>query len=379
MARHDQSFFRAVPKRDLLSICAGIGLLFAPLWAVGMADIVAPGRLPGFLIWCALAGLTGICWFLTGSYNRWFFIPAVILNIFIAVGGYFFESHASTKGGWFGPGTRAPVPTLEGGLMLLMLIGAFIMIIGFVRRVATPHMKMRADLQVASEIHAALVRPIDQTFGDLTFSARSQASSTMGGDLIDCIEHDDVVDIVLADVSGHGVRAGVVMALAKGVIHANLRGKIPLGAAVERINADLSRLIEPSMFVTAAFVRVPKRRPDQASVVLAGHPPLLHLSWAGKIARQESGGLPLGVMADEKYEAGQLSLHSGDRVVVYSDGLIETRTAVGEQFGVAGLEHMLTELRDQPPTTMAERSLAGVPDGRPDERDDRTIGILQIN
>jgi serine phosphatase RsbU (regulator of sigma subunit) len=378
-----QTFFRSIPRSDLLFITGAFFLLFAPLWAVMMADIVAIGRTPGFLIWCILAGLTGACWFLGMSYRRVFLIPAILLNLFVVFGGFYFETRASNTGGWFGPGTAAPVPTFEGAIMLAMLIGAFVLILRFLRRVATPHMRMRAELGVASDIHAALVRPIDRTIetptGPLTIAARSDASSTMGGDLIDLIEHPGAIDLVLADVTGHGVRAGVVMALAKGVIHAHLRPETPLADAVARINADLARLTTTDMFVTAVFVRIPIADPASAEAVVAGHPPLIRLCPHAAPARIDSTGLPLGIDATAEYAAVPLALTPGDRLALYSDGLTEARLADGSEFGTPALERLLQSTASQTPVAQLAAVLTTIPNHPNQPADDRTLAILTIS
>lgn len=377
MAHPRHSFFRTIPRSDLLWITGGVALLFAPMWAVMMADIVAPGRTPGFLIWCVLAGLTGACWFLTGSYRRVFVVPAVVLNLFVAVGGWYFETRASAGGGWFGPGTRTPIPTPEGAIMLVMFVGSFVMIIRFLNRVARPHMRMRAELGVASEIHAALVRPVDRVIGPLTIAARSDASSTMGGDLVDCIEHAGHVDVVLADVTGHGVKAGVVMALAKGVIHAHLRSEVSLSEAVGRINADLVRLTDRSMFVTAVVVRVPLADPGAAEAVIAGHPPLIRLTPDGPV-RADSTGLPLGIDAAAEFPSVGLGLRPGERLVLYSDGLTEARNADGSEFGLGALEGLLVRTGGLEPGAQLAEVLGTVPVGPAETQDDRTLAVLAV-
>ena len=342
-----------------------------------MADIVAPGRLPGFLIWCVLAGLTGACWFLSGSYRRVFVVPAVALNVFVAVGGWYFETRASTGGGWFGPGTRTPIPTPEGAIMLAMFVGSFVMITWFLNRVARPHMRMRAELGVASEIHAALVRPLERVIGPLTIAARSDASSTMGGDLVDCIEHAGHVDLVLADVTGHGVKAGVVMALSKGVIHAHLRSEASLSEAVARINADLVRLTDRSMFVTAAIVRVPLADPESAEAVIAGHPPLIRLTPSGPV-REDSTAMPLGIDETAEFPSVRLNLGPGQRLVLYSDGLTEARTSDGSEFGLAALEGLLVRTGRLTPGAQLAEVLGAVPVGPVETQDDRTLAVVAV-
>jgi len=382
MPRRDKDFFRAIPRVDLLWITGGVALLFAPLWAVMMSDIVAPGRTPGFIIWCVLAGLTGACWFLGGSYRRIYFIPAVLLNVFVAFGGWYFETRASTTGGWFGPGTRTPTPTLEGGIMLAMFIGAFVMIVSFLGRVATPHMRMRAELRVASDIHAALVRPIDRTLAGLRVVARSRASSTMGGDLVDLIERPDGFDLVLADVTGHGVKAGVVMALAKGVFHAHLRAHADLAQAAAAINRDLCRLTETAMFVTAAIVRVRADPagsvPDSAECLLAGHPPAILLASSGPARRIEPSGLPLGIDPNAEYESAAVTLLVGDRLCIYSDGLTEAVDHDGREVGIHGLEQQLLRSRSLPPDHQLDQVLDTAPDGPGREPDDRSLALLAV-
>ncbi|MEM9373924.1 MAG: PP2C family protein-serine/threonine phosphatase [Planctomycetota bacterium] len=378
-AGQDNNFFRVIPKADLFFIAGAIAMLFAPLWAVLMARVVAPGRLWGFLTWCALAGLTAAAWFLTLHYRRVFLPFALGLNLFVVLGGYYFETRIGESGGWFGPGTAVPVPTPEGLLMLGMFVASFVMILVFLSRVATPHLKMRSELAVASEIHAALVGPIDRTIGPIAVAARSEASSTMGGDLVDVIEHDGSFDLVLADVTGHGVKAGVVMSLAKGVIHAHLKPGVPIDAASVGINADLCRLTESGMFVTAVLARVERAGESvRCRMVIAGHPPVFVLR-GDRVDRVESTGLPLGVDPDAAFQLGSVELAPGDRLCVYSDGLTEAVLDDGRQLGVEGLERIFSERAGLSAGEQVRAVLGDVPARHAPELDDRTIAVLAFD
>ena len=211
----------------------------------------------------------------------------------------------------------------------------FLRLVGGVER---GRARAEAQLATAAAIHGQIVPEIDAERGGAHVVGRSEPSSTMGGDFIDLIDHGDGrFDFVLGDVSGHGVRAGVLMALAKGATRAVLDGANAVEEAAARLNDTLCDATDDGTFVTAVLMRLEEQAGRLVlSVVNAGHPPPVRLG--AHAGRLEPGQLPLGVMRGERYEAQRVELSPGEVLVIHSDGIPEAGADIGRVLGLAAVD-----------------------------------------
>jgi sigma-B regulation protein RsbU (phosphoserine phosphatase) len=120
---------------------------------------------------------------------------------------------------------------------------------------------------------------------------------------------------------------------------------IPLGELLTRLNRySCEHSLEGRRFTTAVIAEL-----DPASGTLtyvnAGHNPPALLRSTGAVEWLESGGLPLGIQAEAEYRPGTLTLDPGDRLMVYTDGVVEARNAREEEFGLARLTDCLRDGR----------------------------------
>ncbi|MGH7133120.1 MAG: PP2C family protein-serine/threonine phosphatase, partial [Phycisphaerales bacterium] len=162
---------------------------------------------------------------------------------------------------------------------------------------------------------------------------RSAASSEMGGDLIDLVATPDRLDVYLADVSGHGVKAGVVMAMLKSSLRMRLLRPADLGEVLTDLNRVLESLVEPGMFATASCLRV--RADRSCEVAMAGHLPLV--CWrAGerRIELIDNEHLPLGVEGGHEFHSRTVAAAAGDVFMLLTDGLTEVQDGGGKELGM---------------------------------------------
>ena len=112
----------------------------------------------------------------------------------------------------------------------------------------------------------------------------------------------------------------------------------------------------------------------------AGHPPLLR--WReGKLERIESNGLLFGVIADPDYPVFELSIQSGDRFLLYTDGLIEPENARGDAFGERQLEEVLRRNQSRPPSELSDQLLSEISIWQPavlGQQDDITLIVIDV-
>ena len=322
--------------RDLLSVFFTFGTLGPIIMAVvssaeanflvGLAGIVVSG---GISVLWAFAFIRRAFWVIPIAVLVSAFGPPQVFRALYELGG--FENFGNLT-------VRARLGIL-GIESLASLILGYALMIQFISRVERAAARSEAELETAARIHAQLVPAIARDSGPWSVRAISTPSSTMGGDLIDLVPRPGAgADLVLADVTGHGVRAGVVMAMAKGIIWAELSREAPLAEAAGRINRALADLLDSGTFVTGVIARLPADPADPAEVVVAGHPPPIVRRASGGSERIEPHALPWGVAREEAYAAAAVRLAPGDALVLYSDGITEAAPPGGPMLAIAGVE-----------------------------------------
>jgi serine phosphatase RsbU (regulator of sigma subunit) len=198
------------------------------------------------------------------------------------------------------------------------------------------YFRAHAEIILASEIHQVLVPPIATKIGDFEFFGRSSPSGEVGGDLIDLAGTENHWVAYVADVSGHGVAPGVVMGMVKSAGRMLLSGGDDAGHLMTRLNEVLYPLKTPDMFVTFCFLA---RKGDALRIGTAGHPAILQFSAStGQVTQLESPNMPLGILPDGEFVSAETRAERGDIFALYTDGLLETANAAGEEFGIQRLE-----------------------------------------
>ena len=165
-------------------------------------------------------------------------------------------------------------------------------------------------------------------------------AAVVSGDFYDFVPLEGgKVAFLIGDVSGHGIEAGILMGMAKKVLSIRLQDYADAKEAVVRANEDVDRDLGRVNFVTA-FVAIfdPTRR--VLSCIRAGHnPPLLfNPARQDRCIQLKPGGLGLGIMSEASFaptiQPMEISIQSGDILLLYTDGLVEARDEAGEQFGI---------------------------------------------
>ena len=132
-------------------------------------------------------------------------------------------------------------------------------------------------------------------------------------------------------------------------------------------------------FVSAAYLWLDTGN-RKASYSAAGHPPLLR--WReGKLERIESNGLLFGVVPDPDYPVCGLSIHSGDRFLLYTDGVIEPENAHGDSFGDKKLEEVVRNNQSRPPSELSDQLLSEIRLWRAAslaQQDDITLIVIDV-
>lgn len=198
------------------------------------------------------------------------------------------------------------------------------------------------ELAGAREAQEAIMPPLDGRVGGVEYSLRVRSGQVVAGDLADVIALDNGrTAILLGDVAGKGAATGIIMAAAQSHLRSGLVNCGALKPAVESVNRFLCGRMTQGRFISlwAAVVH-----PEQRSMEIldAGHGYWLTLSRSGNPKRPElPRGHPLGIERDATFHSSQIALDEHDRVVVFSDGLVEQVGGAGEHFGIERVREVL--------------------------------------
>ena len=153
--------------------------------------------------------------------------------------------------------------------------------------------------------------------------------TTLGGDFYDFVESDDVLNITIADVSGHGLSSSLITALYKMALHKFVTDKNALATneVCSLLNTDLCKFIKTGDYITA-FLAFFDKKTNNLMYSSAGHPyPMYYNSNENAVTMIEANGLPFAMIANQKYPVKNLEMKSGDKLLLYTDGITEAVNA----------------------------------------------------
>jgi serine phosphatase RsbU (regulator of sigma subunit)/anti-sigma regulatory factor (Ser/Thr protein kinase) len=194
------------------------------------------------------------------------------------------------------------------------------------------------ELAIAAQIQRSLLPTKLPTLSGFSIVGHSASASQVGGDFYDALPTPDGgVLLAIADVMGKGVPAAMFAAIFRSHLHTGIERTFDPGELLTWINrvmsADLDRV---EMFITARLVHV-NTQSRVVRVAAAGHPPLLVVGGDGVVQQSADASLPIGLMADTEYGVHNLPLPVGARLLLFTDGLTESRDAAGELMGLPPL------------------------------------------
>jgi hypothetical protein len=333
------TIWKTFPRGSLLLFMLGVFLLFL---TIGIdSDIMQMGHQPRlfYALSLLIAGVFPVCYAIAGFALRgkmWkVFLPLFALHMTLL---HLLNRMLAAR--WRPVQMNAgEYARLQGRLTFDALAITFAVLLGYtcfayvtitqVKR----YFRVRAEIELATEIHRVLVPAIETKMGGYEFYGKSSPSGEVGGDLIDVAGADENWVAYLADVSGHGVAPGVVMGMVKSAARMLLSSGDDAGHLLPRLNEVLYPLKKPDMFVTFCFVA---RSGDRLRIGLAGHPAILRFSAAtGAVTPLECPNMPLGILPIGEFASSVIHSEPGDVFALYTDGFVETANAKGVEFGGA--------------------------------------------
>ncbi len=203
--------------------------------------------------------------------------------------------------------------------------------------------KMEKQLQLASEVQSRLLPGKPPLIAGYDIAGLCLPTYAIGGDYFDYIKiGEERLAIVVADVSGSGIPAALLMTSFRTLLHTLARAdKNPL-EVMTLLNRQLSGFTRKQDFITA-FYGILDLRNHSFLYVNCGHNPPLLFREGGRIEELVRGGPSLNIQKEPKYESSEVSLDPGDRLVLYTDGVVEIFNEEQHEYGVKRLIRIIQE------------------------------------
>jgi len=238
---------------------------------------------------------------------------------------------------------------------------------------------MEQQMRVARDVQEHLLPASPPQLAAVELAGRCIPARDVGGDYFDFIElPGDRLAIVIGDVSGKGVPAALLMA----GLQASVRSLAPTASSPAELNERINEMLYESSSAAryATFLLgIYDLKGHKFLFSNAGHHPPLRVR-NGEVEPLISGsGFPLGMFDAASYEESQSQLQVGDLLALYTDGLVETPNAAGEEFGEERFAALLAENSAAPLDTVATRLLGALNSwaGELDAHDDATVLLLR--
>jgi phosphoserine phosphatase RsbU/P len=235
------------------------------------------------------------------------------------------------------------------------------------------------ELEVARQLQFSILPTSIPEVQNLRTAVAYRPMTAVAGDFYEFIPVDQKrAGFLVADVTGHGVPAALIASMIKVATQSVVACAHDPREVLRGLNRILFRQLHDQL-VSAAYLWLDTEN-GKALYSAAGHPPLLR--WReGKLERIESNGLLFGVIPDPDYPVCDLPIHSGDRFLLYTDGVIEPENASGDSFGDWKLEEVVCNNQSRPPSELSDQLLIEIHLWQPAalaQQDDITLIVIDV-
>ncbi len=238
---------------------------------------------------------------------------------------------------------------------------------------------LERELTVAREVQRELLPGGAPSVAGLELAGVCRPAIAVGGDYYDYLQDGGGrLGLVIADVSGKGVPAALLMAS----LQASMRSRFPTAGSPERLAAGLNEALLGSSSAAryaTAFLSAFDPETRRLSYSNAGHLPAI-LIRKDEMIRCHEGGMPIGLFEGAAYETATRTLAPGDLLALFTDGVTEAPAPDGEEFGAARLADLLRAHRARPLDAVIEIVLDALLQwsGPIDAHDDVTLVLARV-
>jgi hypothetical protein len=342
--RKRRQVWETVPQASKLIFFGMVFCLFAGVGALSQLQS-ATASLPNLWAMALVTGIfaTGYAW-VAFTQSLLLILPLLGLQGLVSWGILSYIGRHSSPGAAI-PDILRPWLDTATTVSTLLIGGAYAMAMSFIYREGDRFFHTHTEMKLAGDIHKSLVPTIQRRNREYEFYGTSLASGTVGGDLVDVIERDGYWLAYVADVAGHGVSSGVLMAMIKSATNMNARNDPSANGLLDGLNQVLCSLKTGNMFATFGLLAYSAQHGLRYS--LAGHLPIL-LCRGQDVQFLDGQNMPVGVFANTVFESSVVDVLPGDLLAIITDGLIEVFDKRGDELGLEAIAAVLRNVREQP-------------------------------
>ena len=240
---------------------------------------------------------------------------------------------------------------------------------------------IETELETAREIQASILPANIPELARLRIAASYEPMTSVAGDFYGFLARDSHrIGVLVADVTGHGVPAALISSMIKVAMQSVAGSAQDPGEVLGGLNRILSSELRGQL-VSAAYLWIDTES-NTARFSAAGHPPLLWWHNAsGELQPIESNGLLFGVRSNGEYPVCDFPIQAGDRLLLYTDGVVEPENALGEAFGDRQLGQVIRANRERPAAELSEALLVDLRKWPPPSigpQDDITLIVIDV-
>lgn len=235
------------------------------------------------------------------------------------------------------------------------------------------------ELEVARQLQFSILPTAIPEIENVRIAVCYRPMTAVAGDFYEFVCADgNRIGFLVADVTGHGVPAALIASMIKVATQSVEACAHDPREVLRGLNRILFKQLH-EQYVSAAYLWMDTEH-GKALYSAAGHPPLLR--WRdGRLERIESNGLLFGIVPDPDYPVCDLSIHTGDRFLLCTDGVIEPENARGDSFGDKKLEEVVRNNQSRPPSELSDQLLSEISLWRPAslaQQDDITLIVIDV-
>jgi serine phosphatase RsbU (regulator of sigma subunit) len=333
------TFWKTLPNSSLLIFLAAVFCLFGSLGFIFDSMNPQEATVSELTINVVVRSCLAVSWAFLGTRGLFkFMIPFAAVQVFVL--WLLHRVYSNTPNLVMDAAALKDKVRVDAAGVLISVICGYVLFLLFFQREGKRFFAAHTEIRLAAEIHRSLVPELSFKTSEFELFGASFPSGAVGGDLVDVVADNNGWFAYVADVSGHGVPAGVLMSMTKSAVRMWLASRTHDSALLADMNSVLKPLLTPNMFVTFAYAAW-NGGPDLA-FSSAGHVPLLHRqASSGKIEQCSAENLPLGILPDQPFASGTLHMEPGDILAIVSDGFTETFDSKGGEFGLTGIEEIV--------------------------------------
>jgi len=241
---------------------------------------------------------------------------------------------------------------------------------------------LQHEMKLAHNIQKSLLPWETPKISNLEIASICLPAADVGGDLFQFSKFENNCWVIsVADVSGHGIGAALTMASLRSTLRSESKGASQPGKIIENVNLLMCDDTRDTGMYATLFLLVYDEQHKTLFYTNAGHP--VAYLWKNKeknVRSLDKGGLPVGMFEDEKYENEQIQLHTGDVLVIYTDGVTEARNDSGELYNEERLLKVFSENAKKSVDGLLEKILNSVKNyqGNMQQKDDITLVVLKV-